>query len=249
MAEVQSVAPLTNNRRRLFVAAAPFAQRLIAPSYCQHCHDYCPSSRLLCDRCGPALDSVPLPAPSELDAIPVYSSGLHQGVLAQSVRALKYSGATHLAQPLGQRMRMALPAALARIDVIVPVPLHAVRLAERGYNQSALLARTLAKELRIPLLATALRRQRATLPQAHLGREQRCDNLRQAFAPADITPGSRLLLVDDVITTGSTLRSCSDALRQAGGQVVCILTTTQAPLPPADASRAPTDASVALAVP
>ena len=130
-------------------------------------------------------------------------------------------------------MRIAAPETLSTIDFIVPVPLHALRLAERGYNQSALLARALATQLGIPLRLTALRRQRATLPQAHLGREQRHDNLRQAFVPTAVEAGSRVLLVDDVITTGSTLRACSDALQQGGGQVVCILTATQAALPPA----------------
>ena len=104
-----------------------------------------------------------------------------------------------------------------RPDAIVPVPLHVSRLRKRGYDQALELARPVARQLGIPLLADALQRVRATAPQSELDAETRQRNLRRAFA---VRPGAALpahvVLIDDVMTTGATLHAAARALRRAG---------------------------------
>lgn len=114
--------------------------------------------------------------------------------------------------------RMRLP------DIIVPVPLHAKRLRQRGFNQSLELARPLARRLKRPLAPTALRRTRATTPQFQLEFAERPGNIRGAFAPdpAQVANAS-VLLVDDIMTTGATLEECCQVLRQAGARDVSVL--------------------------
>ncbi len=119
-----------------------------------------------------------------------------------------------------------LHAAFARLgppvpDVVVPVPLHERRLRERGFNQSLELARGLAGRTGIGLAATALSRLRDTVPQARLERAERLLNLKGAFAadPRQVA-GRRVLLVDDVSTTGATLVECTAALLAAGAATV-----------------------------
>ncbi len=105
------------------------------------------------------------------------------------------------------------------IDIIVPVPLHRRRLAERGFNQAEQIARACAKKLCVPLL-NILIRTRYTSQQAHLQREDRLKNLEDAFSVSSDIVGKRLLLVDDVFTTGTTLNECAQVLRQAGATSV-----------------------------
>jgi ComF family protein len=118
-------------------------------------------------------------------------------------------------------MTNAFPAQV-EIDAILPVPLHPARLREREFNQSLLLADRLGRHLERPVLAAHLARVVPTDPQTTLSRHERLRNLRRAFAvrTADGIVGSRLLLVDDVFTTGTTLNECAKALRQAGAQSV-----------------------------
>jgi competence protein ComFC len=102
--------------------------------------------------------------------------------------------------------------------VLVPVPLHSTRLAERGYNQAALLANRVAGRLDAPVRAMALARAQDTPRQATLGRSERLSNVTHAFVVREprAVAGRAVLLVDDVRTTGSTLRACADALTQGG---------------------------------
>lgn len=112
-----------------------------------------------------------------------------------------------------------------RVDVVIPVPLHPARLAARGYNQAALLGAAVAGELAVPLVARALSRTRATPPQARLDRAARLGNVAGAFRvrmPARVR-GRRVLLIDDVSTTGATLAACAAALREAGAAEVTAL--------------------------
>lgn len=100
---------------------------------------------------------------------------------------------------------------------VVPIPLHRARLRQRGYDQALELARPLARALGLPLRADLLARVRATAPQSELDAGARADNLRGAFAVRATTPVPRqVALLDDVMTTGATLRAAADALRRGG---------------------------------
>jgi ComF family protein len=155
---------------------------------------------------------------SQLDGL--LSFGFHSGPLRQAIHNLKYNDLRSLAAPLGRMMGegwAALAPHGSEIDAIVPVPLHASRQRQRGYNQAALLARELSIYLRCPVVEEALVRTRATLPQVGLDAQARHDNVRGAFECTDDSlAGKQVLLVDDVCTTGSTLDSACAALRQAG---------------------------------
>ena len=123
-------------------------------------------------------------------------------------------------------------------DVVVPVPLHRERERERGYNQAALLSKPLAKRLRLPNKAVLLMRTRARPDKQVLSLEERWESVRGAFAtcPGIQVDNLRVLLVDDVLTTGATLDACARALREAGAKSVIGLTVARAvrnPLPDA----------------
>ncbi len=142
------------------------------------------------------------------------------------VHAFKYRGRRRLAAPLAGWMAAAWAERpeLKAFDVLVPVPLHAERLKERGFNQSELLARELGARLDLPV-EQPLVRARRTSPQARIeDRAAREANLDGAFAAgaafAGLLEGGRYLLIDDVCTTGATLKACAAALRDAGAEDV-----------------------------
>jgi ComF family protein len=140
----------------------------------------------------------------------------------------------HVARPLGQLLRSAFRSRGGALDptcwdAIVPVPLHPRRLTERGYNQAALLARYAIHGLGLQLAPwRALRRIRATAPQPRRDRRARQANVHRAFAAGPGVCGLRLLLVDDVLTTGATAAACSEALLAAGAAAVGVLALARA---------------------
>jgi len=149
----------------------------------------------------------------------VVAPWLYDESAAAVVHALKYGGRPALARRLGAEMAAVVPAAW-RPDLVLAVPLHAARERERGYNQAALLADALAEAMAVPRLERGLARVRATPPQANLGERDRRANVAGAFAavhPAALA-GRRVLVVDDVMTTGATLSACLDALADAGAR-------------------------------
>lgn len=130
-----------------------------------------------------------------------------------------------MAKPLARLMISALPSEIDA-DVIIPVPLHPARLRAREFNQSLLLADQLGRHLARPVSVANLVRTIATDPQTTLSRRERLRNLRNAFEirkPQDLS-GKRILLVDDVFTTGTTLNECAKTLRDAGTGPVFALT-------------------------
>ncbi|MEX2247134.1 MAG: phosphoribosyltransferase family protein [Dehalococcoidia bacterium] len=141
---------------------------------------------------------------------------------------LKYDGMTALAEPMAALLtqRLDLPAA----DIVVPVPLHRSRERSRGYNQASLLAKALATHAGLPFEPGAARRVRATAPLAKtMRREERRAIVERAFAAREArVEGRRVVLVDDVVTTGATLDACAAALRQAGAMEVRCVTWARA---------------------
>lgn len=115
------------------------------------------------------------------------------------------------------------------IDIIVPIPLHYKRLLKRKYNQSAVLCAELAKLSHIPTDYKTLKKVKQTIPQVQCSQEQRLVNVRNAFQIVNPTriKGKRVLLIDDVFTTGSTMRECANTLLKAGAQSVDVLTVAR----------------------
>ncbi|MBN1135675.1 MAG: ComF family protein [Anaerolineae bacterium] len=155
----------------------------------------------------------------------------HSGPLRTAIHQFKYEGLRSLAAPLGQLMSQAWSelAPVDGLDAIVPVPLHPTRQRERGYNQASLLAREFGPSLHCPVIEDELFRVKATAPQINLSMEQRRANMRHAFECArGSLAGKRVLLVDDVCTTGATLEAAAAALYQAGAASVWSFTLARA---------------------
>jgi ComF family protein len=151
-----------------------------------------------------------------------YCYGAYEGTLRKLIHLFKYQGMRSLAKPLSEFLAGALPRD-QRFDVVVPVPLHWRKRWQRGFNQSELLGRLIARRRGIPL-RKVLRRGFATRAQAGLSNAQRRENVAGAFRVRRRVPGMRILLIDDVMTTGATAAACALALKRAGARSVCLLT-------------------------
>jgi len=164
----------------------------------------------------------PWPGEPWLGAVAI--AGAYEGPLRKIIRCLKFSGMSGLAEPLGCRLAERLAARVDQFDLVMPVPLHRLRRWRRGYNQSELIARSVARSLGRPLATGILTRRRATASQRGRTRAGRAANVRGAFrashgALKDLKE-TRILVVDDVVTTGATLAECARALAGAGAAQV-----------------------------
>jgi ComF family protein len=167
--------------------------------------------------------------PPRFDAAAV--AGPYDGALRRAIHLLKYDGMTPLARPLG-KLLAAAAAPFAGFDAIIPAPLHWRRRWDRGFNQSDLVAREVSRLTGIPLDRRLLRT-RSTPPQAGLSSAERRLNVQGAFAAADAKTairGKKLIVVDDVMTTGATLEACARVLKRAGAAEVAALTLARADL-------------------
>jgi ComF family protein len=153
-----------------------------------------------------------------------YSFGAYEGVLRELIHLYKYGRVKTLAWPLSGLLAQALPRDEA-FDAAVPVPLYWRRRLQRGFNQAELLARGLSRRTGIPVVR-ALGRRRPTPAQAGLSNSARRQNVSQAFRARNVQ-GKRILLIDDVMTTGATAASCAAALKQAGARRVSLLTVAR----------------------
>ena len=145
----------------------------------------------------------------------------YRGRAAQAVQRLKYSRCTTLATPMAKQLAdYAAGLSLLDFDLFIPVPIHASRRRLRGFNQSELLCEFLPKERMRPEL---IERIRATAPQVGLTDAQRMVNLKGAFRARSKVAGARVVLVDDVLTSGHTALECAKALKEAGAKEVAAL--------------------------
>lgn len=153
----------------------------------------------------------------------------HAGAVARAIQRFKYEGHPELARPLGALLVQRAHAFLAQApDLVVPLPLHAARYRERGYDQTALLAVEIARLGRRTLRDDALTRVKPTARQVGQSDEERAANVAGAFEASPTVKGARLLLVDDVLTTGATANEAAHALLQAGAVEVQVLTLARA---------------------
>jgi ComF family protein len=218
--------PLSPSTPGAFCAGCLARIRPIAHPMCPVCGIPRPPGILPCPRCVAAP-----PAFTRARAVAYYSTpGEDQNPLARAIWRLKYERRADIAPRLGAFFRAALPYASRECDLVIPVPLHRDRLRWRGFNQACLLAIPVAHRLGLPLSTRALVRRRETAPQVSLPDGARHRNVRGAFvapAPARVA-GRRILVVDDVYTTGATVTECARALRRAGARSVEVLTLCRA---------------------
>lgn len=181
----------------------------ISQPFCLRCGES--SAQAICADCQPS--------PIKLEQ--VYAATFFEDPIQKAIHQFKYEQSFALAYPLAELMCQQWPHLLAAVDLIVPVPLHAQRLQERGYNQSALLGQHLAHYTKVPCSSEALQRTRLTRPQVGLTAKERQTNVQGAFtADPQLVKNRHVLLIDDVCTTGSTLNAAALVLLDQGATTV-----------------------------
>ena len=203
--------------------------------FCGSCADTLLPAQAGCPLCGLPADDALLPAlrprrcPACRAQSPPFASArapyLHGGALAEAIHRLKYEGRLELSRPLGVLFAACEP---PRADVVAPLPLHASRLRERGYDQAHLLAAQAARRFVLPLVPL-LTRVRATRSQVGLDRPRRARNVAFAFCASERARGLAVCLIDDVLTTGATAADGARALLAAGATRVEVRTLARAP--------------------
>ncbi|MEK6745340.1 MAG: ComF family protein [Nitrospirota bacterium] len=207
------------------------------PHFCEACwSDFSPLHGPVCTSCGRPFGSpVSLTDSPEHECLscrmtpPHYdqalAAGLFEGPLREAIHVYKYRPLRSLGEPLARWMagqvRMTVP-----LDIAMPVPLHKKRLRHRGFNQALLLAHGVSERFAMPLNYDNLVRVRYTRPQVELSGRERAENVRGAFnlvRPAEVSD-KRILLIDDVFTTGATMNECAKVLKDAGAASVTVLT-------------------------
>lgn len=230
--------------------AAALPAALLFPPVCAGCRRHVSEPGVLCGECWPKVCFIERPfcavmgtpftqdfgagfLSAEAIANPppfarARSAVVYSGVAREAVQALKFSDRTDLAPWMARWMVRAGSDVLADADVIVPVPLHWTRFLRRRFNQSAELARAVTKQSGVRFEPTAIKRIKATRQQVGLPANQREDNVRAAFRVPEeaeiLVVGRRVLLVDDVFTTGATVSAVTRALKKAGASAVDVLT-------------------------
>lgn len=194
---------------------------LLAPARCAGCDEPGNWSSVFCISCASISERVSGPGA-------VFEYG---GPVADAIQRFKYEGRSELGAALGSLMAGDGHHWAGKVDAVVPVPLHWRRRRSRGYDQAALLAKPVAKSLGVPLLLGGLRRVRNTVSQVDLPHHERQQNIAGAFAPWRLRGLGRVLLIDDVRTTGATLWAASEALRAGGASEVHTLVLATRVLP------------------
>jgi ComF family protein len=211
---------------------------LLFPPACLGCGRSLARQALFCPGCAAQVELVePLGQGACREAPPpfalAWAAAAHQGPLARAVARFKYEGRYVLGQGLATLLAGQAPAELLDwAELAAPVPLHPRRLMSRGFNQALVLARGLAEARGLVLAPRLLARRRHTRPQVGLKPTERAANVAGAFAlgprEGHLARGRRVLLVDDVYTTGATLAECARVLLAGGAAEVAALTLTRA---------------------
>lgn len=221
---------------------------ILFPPACPFCEEDLASAEGLCPRCKEGFLARKLNGPfcivcgepfasgsggahtcgtciaEKIPFIEARSACMYEGCVLDAVHSLKYAGKTNLARALGAITAKAALSLSAKPDIIVPVPLHKKKLRARGFNQSLLISRGVAKALSVKIDYTSLKRIRHTGQQVGLKADERKKNVAGAFElkGPEKFKGKRVLLIDDVYTTGATIKECSKVLRKAGAEVYAL---------------------------
>lgn len=187
---------------------------IIEPPCCHKCGTPCDPAIYICAECRER----------EFHFEFACSVGTYDGTLREAIHALKFACQELMARPLGELMARCyttsgLP---GKVDVAVPIPIHRSRLVDRGFNQSAEIARVFCKRVSLPMETNALVKTKKTRDQVDLPENERFANVEGAFAVSDPDPiqGKRVLIIDDVFTTGATVNEAAKTLRSAGASAV-----------------------------
>ncbi len=211
---------------------------LFFPPQCVNCPrvgqllcDYCaqqatPPQQSLCQRCGrmqdtPSATCTLCMRTDQWTLTWARAATLYTGPIQAAIHALKYNGEKELAHYLARYLVVAFQQPPwsdleTKIDLAIPVPLHTERLRERGYNQAALIAEAFSQRTKLPVETSLLLRTRHSQSQVDLQFQERQANVKGAFRATQDLSGARVVLIDDVYTTGATLNECALALREAG---------------------------------
>lgn len=208
---------------------------VLFPSVCLSCRRHLvPYPFLLCSSCREAILKAATPSSASLSSLrQIWSCGIYEGPLKVCIKNFKYQGRINLLKEFEElvhdfsRKNNVSP---DEFDLIVPVPLHPAKRFRRGYNQSELISKVLSKEFSRPVFSRALLKTKNTLPQTGLSKKMRKQNLKNSFVACDKArlSGKSILLVDDIMTTGTTLEACAKELKRAGAKRVSGFTLARA---------------------
>ena len=208
----------------LLQAQCPLCQRTTGTTFCQDCQRQV-------QRCQFSSAGW-----LQQDQLPVFAWGHYSGALRRTIAAFKYENKPHLARPLGHWLALAwLQTTKQTLPLtVVPIPMHPVKLQQRGFNQADLLAEHFCEQTRLSLQKQGLRRSRETTAQFQLSVSDREQNLADAFSLSDAFckrhPTGSVLLLDDIYTTGATARSAAQTLRRHGIRVQGLIVLARAAL-------------------
>lgn len=253
--EESGFARMAADLRRALLAGLGGVADLILPPVCVHCHEPIADHRLLCAPCWREIEFITPPLCDRLGTPlsyggegertlsaqalrdpPVFGRARavarFNGVMRNLVHGFKYADRHEVAEMLAAMMRSAGSELLADADMLMPVPLHRWKLWRRRYNQAAILAWKLARLTGHPVDIRSLRRIHPTRSQVGLSADERQSNVSGAFAldpeACDAIRGRHILLIDDVLTTGSTVGACASLLKEAGAKEVDCLAVAMA---------------------
>ena len=204
---------------------------VLYPAFCRSCdrklHD---DERVFCDRCLHRLEDTKLGNWVEALTFPAHIDEAYSGwwfgeEMQDIVHALKYDEMVSVGRRLGRQLGRLFLSEFSQLslDVATSVPLHPARERERGSNQSTILSEGVCSEIGLPFNGNLLKRRKNTISQTTLTAEERTRNVEDAFTAAASVP-ERVLIVDDVLTTGSTLSACASVLKRSGADFVAVLT-------------------------